>query len=225
MASPFLHAIGWITGASILGFTISTIFAGWLKLPRNRFLLVYVPLTGAFLYAFALLNNLNVIAIASRQWFLGVIGAAIASVFLIRHVKSQPVTRQNSGVRLAMEMCWAGLIYGLTDALLLNVMPVLVVGSWASALDWPGTLWGKISIGLIGLGASMLVALTYHLGYPEFRNKKVLTVLVGNSVITLAFLLSGNPLGSIISHTIMHIAAVLQGPETTVQLPPHYLLA
>ena len=113
-------------------------------------------------------------------------------------------------------------MYGLTDALFLNVMPVLAVGLWASALDWTTTLWGKIAVGLIGLGASLLVALAYHLGYPEFRNSKVGTVLVGNSVITLAFLLSGNPLGSIISHSIMHIAAVLQGPETTLQLPPHY---
>lgn len=36
------------------------------------------------------------------------------------------------------------------------------------------------------------------------------------------FLLSGNPFGSLISHTVMHLAAVLQGPETTIQLPPHY---
>jgi hypothetical protein len=39
---------------------------------------------------------------------------------------------------------------------------------------------------------------------------------------TLAFLLSGNPLGALISHPAMHVAAVLRGPETTIQLPPHY---
>jgi hypothetical protein len=222
MVPLFLHALGWVIGASILGFAISAIFAGWLKLTRNRFLLVYIPLTGAFLCAFAVLNDLDVIAIVSRQWFLGVVWAALASVFLVRHVKSQPATRQNKGTRLAMEMSWAGLMYGLTDALFLNVMPVLAVGLWASSLTWSATLWGKFATDLIGLGASLLVALAYHLGYPEFRNPKVGTVLVGNSVITLAFLLSGNPLGSMISHAVMHIAAVWQGPETTIQLPPHY---
>jgi hypothetical protein len=75
---------------------------------------------------------------------------------------------------------------------------------------------------MIGLFASLLVTLAYHLGYFEFRNKSVGLVLVGNTLITLAFLLSGNPFGSIISHTAMHVAAVLQGPETTIQLPPHY---
>ena len=222
MVPLFLHALGWVIGASILGFAISAIFAGLLKLTRNRFLLVYIPLAGAFLCAFVLLNSLDVIAIVSRQWFLGVVWAALASVFLVWHVKSQLATRQNNGIRLAMEMSWAGLMYGLTDALFLNVMPVLAVGLWASPLNWAATLWGKIAVDLIGLGASLLVALAYHLGYPEFRNPKVGTVLVGNSVITLAFLLSGNPLGSMISHSIMHIAAVLQGPETTLQLPPHY---
>jgi hypothetical protein len=59
-------------------------------------------------------------------------------------------------------------------------------------------------------------------GYPEFRNKSVTRALVGNSVITLAFILSGNPLGSIIGHAVMHVAAVLQGAETTAQLPPHF---
>ena len=222
MIPLFLHALGWIIGAGVLGFAISAVFAGGLKLTRNRFLVAYVPLAGAFLCAFILLNEVDALAILSNQWFLGVVMATLASIFLIRHVKSQPATRQNSGTKLILELGWAGLIYGLTDALFLNVMPVLAVWIWASSLDWVGTIWGKIFAGVIGLFASLLVSLVYHLGYPEFRNKKVSTVLVGNSVITLAFLLSGNPLGSMLSHSVMHIAAVLQGPETTLQLPPHY---
>jgi hypothetical protein len=71
------------------------------------------------------------------------------------------------------------------------------------------------------LAASLLVTLAYHLGYPEFRSRKVGLVLVGNALITLAYLLSANPLGALISHTVMHLAAVIQGPETTIQLPPH----
>jgi hypothetical protein len=65
--------------------------------------------------------------------------------------------------------------------------------------------------------------LIYHLGYPEFRNRKVMLVLVGNALITLAFLVSTNPLGAMLSHVAMHCAALFRGPETTLQLPPHYL--
>jgi hypothetical protein len=58
-------------------------------------------------------------------------------------------------------------------------------------------------------------------GYAEFRNKSVGLILVGNAVITLAYLVSANPLGAILSHTVMHVAAIIQCPETTLQLPPH----
>jgi hypothetical protein len=47
-------------------------------------------------------------------------------------------------------------------------------------------------------------------------------VLLGNTIITLTFIISGNPIAAVISHTAMHIAAVIRGPETTLQLPPHY---
>jgi hypothetical protein len=79
----------------------------------------------------------------------------------------------------------------------------------------------NVGVGILALLASLLVALAYHLGYCEYRNRSVGLVLAGNAVITLAYLLSASPLGALISHTLMHIAATLQGPETTLQLPPH----
>jgi lipopolysaccharide export LptBFGC system permease protein LptF len=74
---------------------------------------------------------------------------------------------------------------------------------------------------VIALLASLLVTLAYHLGYAEFRNKRIGLVLLGNGVITLAYLISASSLAALIAHTAMHIAAVHQGPETTIQLPPH----
>jgi hypothetical protein len=76
--------------------------------------------------------------------------------------------------------------------------------------------------GGIALTLSLIITLFYHVGYKEFRNKSVILVLVGNTIITLAFIFSDNMLGALISHTAMHLAAVIRGPETTIQLPPHY---
>jgi hypothetical protein len=45
--------------------------------------------------------------------------------------------------------------------------------------------------------------------------------LVGD-IISLGYVVTGNPLAAIIAHATMHVAAVLQGAEGTVQLPPHY---
>jgi hypothetical protein len=222
MSNVIWSMLGWVILAGILGFAISVVFAGWLRLSRNRFLIPYVSLVVLFLYSFFNLNSINLVEILTQNWVWGVVIGGLVSLFLVKTVRSQPATRQSTGTALGFDIAWAGLVYGFIDALFLNVMPVIAIWVGTSQFVWGGTIAGKIGVGVIGLIASLLVTLAYHLGYPEFRNKSVGLVLVGNTLITLAFLLSGNPFGSIISHTAMHVAAVLQGPETTIQLPPHY---
>lgn len=214
--------IGWVIAASILGFAISAVFAGWLKFSRSRFLIPYVSLITIFLYSFAISSEIDVATFLTTNLIWGILAGGLVSIFLVKTVRAQPLSRQSSGVALLFDLTWAGLVYGLIDALFLNVMPVAAVWFGASHFGWSTTVMGRIAVAVMGLFASLLVTLTYHLGYPEFRNKQVGMVLAGNSIITLAFLLSGSPLGSMISHTAMHIAAVLQGPETTIQLPPHH---
>ncbi len=212
----------WVAAAGLLGFGVSALFAGVLKLSRRLFLAPYVLLSGAFLAAFTVFNRVDVAEVLRHNWVWGAAAGVLLSVYLITTVRRQPVSQQLHGAQLAGDIAWAGLVYGVLDALFLNVMPVVAVSIGFSQLGWAGSLWGKLLVGFIGLLSSLLVTLTYHLGYPEFRSRRVLLVLAGNSLITLAFLLSGNPFGSIISHTAMHVAAVIQGPETTIQLPPHY---
>ena len=222
MQYQFWSLIGWVIAASGIGFAISAVFAGWMKLTRRHFLIPYISLSGIFLYGFIALNDIDVAGIVSENWAWGILAGGLVGIILVRTVMGQPASRQSSGAGLAFDVAWVGLVYGAMDALFLNVMPVVAVQLGCSQFGWAATPIGKIGIGVAGLFASLLVTLTYHLGYPEFRNKSIGLVLAGNSVITLAFLLSGSPLGSIISHSAMHIAAVWQGPETTIQLPPHY---
>jgi hypothetical protein len=156
-----------------------------------------------------------------ENWIWGLVAGALVSVFLVSNVRSQPASRQTTGGELVFDLLWLGLAYGITDAFFLNVMPVLAVWIGFSQSGSSGSLLAKVVAGILALLASLFVALTYHLGYREYRNRSVVLVLFGNSVITLAYLLSGSPLGALLSHTLMHIAATLQGPETTLQLPPH----
>ncbi len=222
MRSLFLPMVGWVTAAAVLGFAISAVFAGKLRLARHRFLIAYVALVAIFLGLFARSTGLDVGEMLARQWWWGIVAGVLVSIFVVRNVRSQPAGRSAAGAQLAADLTWAGLIYGLTDALFLNVMPVAAIWAGTAQYGWAQTGWGRLGVGVLALIASLLVALAYHLGYPEFRDKNIKLPLIGNTIITLAFLLSGSPLGSIISHTVMHIAAVLHGPETTSQLPPHY---
>ncbi len=54
------------------------------------------------------------------------------------------------------------------------------------------------------------------------HNSQVAGPIIGNGVSSLAAIVTANPLGALLSHLAMHVAAVLQGPATTIQLPPHY---
>jgi hypothetical protein len=46
--------------------------------------------------------------------------------------------------------------------------------------------------------------------------------VIGNTAMTLGFLITNNPLAAVFSHIAMHIAAVLHGSASVIQLPPHY---
>jgi hypothetical protein len=214
--------VSWLIAGCAGGFATSLVFAGVLKLSRNIFLIPYVTYCIILLYTFIRTNDINVAAIFEKNWVWGVFAGAVTSVFLIRNVRSQPATRQSSGAGLILDISWAGLVYGSMDALLLNIFPVVAIAIGMSQFGWTATLPGKVGVGAIGLLASLLITVIYHIGYPEFRGNQMRLAIVGNTIITLAFLLSGNPLGSLISHSVMHVAAVLQGAETTIQLPPHY---
>jgi hypothetical protein len=72
------------------------------------------------------------------------------------------------------------------------------------------------------MAASLFVTGAYHLGYAEFQGEAIMQPLIGNAIITFGYLLTANPITPIIAHVAMHVAAVLRGIETTVQLPPHY---
>jgi hypothetical protein len=215
--SPIL----WVTGASLLGFGISILFSNFLKLSRRVFLIPYVGLSSAFLFWFFRANEIDVSSFLVENWVWGVVAGVVVSIFLVNNVRSQPASRQTTGGELVLDIAWLGLVYGLIDALFLNVMPVLVVWNGFSQVGWAGSWLGKIGVGVLALLASLLVTVAYHLGYSEFRNKSIGLVLVGNSLITLTYLLSTNPIGALMSHTVMHVAATIQGPETTLQLPPH----
>lgn len=113
------------------------------------------------------------------------------------------------------------MIYGTIDALMLSVLPMLATWQALPALGWTTSWRGRVASRAAALAASVVVAAVYHLGYPEYRNPSVVGPVIGNGVMSLASLLTLNPIAAVGAHIGMHIAAVPHGIETTVQLPPH----
>jgi hypothetical protein len=215
--------LGWIVAAGLLGFATSVIFARVLRLPRNLYLLPYVGFSGLFLYTYVKWSGLSVVDLIRHQWMWGLVGAILLGAFTIKNILSQPASARAQGVTLAFDIVWSGVIYGLVDALLLSVLPVLATWQAFTLLNWTVTLPGKILVGTLGILASLFVTVAYHLGYPEYRGAGLFGPVIGNTTMTLGYLLTNNPLAAVLSHIAMHIAGVLRGPASVVQLPPHYL--
>ncbi len=223
MPKEFALNVAWIFAAALLGFAIAAVFAGLLRLPRSIYLAVYLVLVVPFLYAFVRWSNLSIGELVRHNWGWGLLAAVVMGAFVVRNVLTQPVSAHAQGLPLALDIAWLGVVYGALDALFLSVLPVLATWQAFSALGWTGTLVGKIGVGAIALLASLLVTVAYHLGYPEYRaTGGVMGPSIGNGVMSFGYILTNNPIAAVFSHIAMHVAGVLQGPATVLQLPPHY---
>lgn len=212
----------WIVAAMGVGFLVSALLSGLLHIPRRWFLLIYLILAGAFLVAFFRWSGTDVVDLLKRNWVWGLVGIVVAGAFVVKNVLSQPPSPAPTGAGLVFDLLWLGLIYGALDALFLSVMPVLATWRAFTLLGWTTGWPGRIGVGVLAFVASLLVTVAYHAGFAEYRGSQMTGPVIGNGVFSLVYLLTTNPLSALGSHAAMHIAAVLHGAETTVQLPPHY---
>ncbi|NMG38820.1 hypothetical protein GRZ55_06130 [Chelativorans sp. ZYF759] len=211
-------SVYWIAIAAAVGFAVPAVFSTWLQLERGLFLIPYVLIVGAFVAYFFRTSGVRPSLFANR-WALGLVGAAFFGFYVVQNVVGQPGSEAPAGVELAWALLWFGVVYGLVDALFLNVLPVLFVGALGNARSSRTDLALR---GLLGIVASALIAGAYHFGFAEFQGLSLLAPVFGNSLLTLSFVLTRSPLAPIGAHIAMHIAGVLHGMESVVQLPPHY---
>lgn len=210
----------WPLAAAGVGFSSSALFAGVLHWPRNRFVLGYTLLAGAFGAMYLVAARIRPLVQLERRWRAGLLGGLAIGALLARGVAAQPVSARPAGAALAGALVWLGGVYGTVDALLLTVIPVLsVYGTRPPELMRRAS--ARLRWGGLALVASLGVTAAYHLGFAEFRGPSLVQPLIGNALITVGYLLTGNPLAAILAHIVMHVAAVLHGMGTTVQLPPH----
>lgn len=210
----------WVFGAALLGFASAALLASLLGLPRDVFVGFYAAIVAGFSLGFLRIERIDPRVQLRRRWLAGVLVGTLAGALLARTVLLQPGSPRPAGGALAWALLWDGALYGIADALLLSVVPVLAVyGSRpADELRSPAARWRW---GLAALLASLFVTAAYHVGFTEFRGSALVAPLIGNGIVTLGYLASGSPIAPLLSHIVMHSAAVLHGMATTAQLPPH----
>lgn len=212
----------WVLGAALLSWACAAFFAGVLHWPRPLFLAPYVLLAGGFLLAWLRWGGVDWRHELTRNWGWGLLAALVVGAFVVRNVLQQPRTPMPQGMDLVFTLLWLGLVYGLVDSLLLSVLPIAATWQACTRLGWTERWPGQMATSGLALLASLVVTVAYHLGYPEFQGLAVLGPVVGVGVMSIAYLFSRSPLAPVLSHIAMHVAAVLYGLATAIQLPPHY---
>ena len=213
-----LAQLAWFGAGVVGGFLVPFIFSSLLGVQHDLYYLIYFTLAGGFLGAYIRRNGVDVARfIRASIWPSLIVGAPI-TLFLIFNVLSRDATPRPDGAYFAFEIGWRGLMYGVVDGLLLTAFPALV--AFALLGGKLSGLRDRLSFAALVLVFTMIITGTYHLGYDQFREDGIGQPELGNVVISIPAMATGNPVGSVIAHGAMHVAAVTHSYETDVFLPP-----
>jgi hypothetical protein len=105
--------------------------------------------------------------------------------------------------------------------LILSAFPILAVFAAFAGTRALERRRGKVAIGALALGVSLLFTAVYHVGYSDFRGEKVRKPLVGDVVWSVPTLATLSPFGAPIAHAGLHVSAVIHSYQTDIFLPPH----
>ena len=136
-------------------------------------------------------------------------------------LRTEDATTRPEGIDLAAAIAWRGIVYGVTDGLLLSAFPILVVFAAFAGTRLDRGVAGKIVVGAAALVASLAMTAVYHAGYSDFRSDKMTKPMTGDLVWSIPTLVTLNPIGAPIAHAGLHTSAVVHSYETDTFLPPH----
>ena len=217
-AQPLSRQLAWFAGGAAASFLVPFVFSGLLELQHDVYLGIYFAFVAGLLTAYLRRAPDNVADVVRRNWRWGLAAGIVVGIPVVRNVFTETGTAHPDGIYFAFELLWRGAVYGAVDAVLLTVFPCLLV---YHALGGPLRTWGRRVVYFVG---SLILVLTitavYHLGFEQYREDGIGEPEIGNSLMSLPMLLTSNPIGSVLDHGAMHLAAVIHEYEGDTRLPP-----
>ena len=136
----------WLLGGAVGAFTIPFVFADVLGLNRDVYYGLYILFVGVLCVSWARSTRVDARAMMLRNWRAGVaLGAIFAGVTSLMVIRTEDATSHPQGLAFAGAIVWRGVLYGMTDGVLLSVFPILVVfaalrDKRRGAAGWPSAL-------------------------------------------------------------------------------------
>jgi hypothetical protein len=210
----------WLGAAAVIFFLVPWVGSGVLELQPDLYYLGYFTVAVAFFAMFTVRHRAELQPLWGGRLTASIVIGALTGGALVVGILQQPGTGHPDGWRFAFEIGWRGLVYGSVDALTLYVLPAAVAyllmrrnrEGWRRKLGFAG----------LALTLSLVITATYHLGYQEYRDNTMRYPLIGAVTANVPTALTGNPVGSVVTHAAMHVTAVVHqrdGGEAHM-LPP-----
>ena len=139
------------------------VLADLLEIHRDLYYGLYAIAVLGLIGLWARATGYDLEAAVKRRWPLAVgLGAGCAGVMAVMVVRTDDATARPDGVELAGAVLWRGVVYGISDGLLLSVFPILVVFAALAGSRLNDRTAGKVVIGGVALLASLAMTAVYH---------------------------------------------------------------
>ena len=211
----------WLAAGLALAFAIPFVLTDLTSVDRDLYYVAYVAGVFGFVGAWLRFGVAAPRDLLTHHWRSGVVvGLAFVAV-MAWIVQREPATGHPSGLDFAAAIAWRGVVYGFADGVILSAFPIVAV---FYAFDGKRVLErrrGKLAVGALALAVSLLFTAVYHLGYADFRGKKLRKPLAGDAIWSVPTLVTLSPLASPITHAGLHVNAVVHSYDTDTFLPPH----
>ena len=203
-------ALLWLGGIAGGAFLISWVLTDLLRVRRVAYVAALALVTGGLTAGYVAWSGSGA-GFWVDGWAWGLLGAVLAGTLLALMVSRVPGAREARQAGAAASL-WEGLVYGSAEGLLLSVLPVVATWQLLLVLGWTSG-WR----GVAAVAASAMVIAVHHLGYREYRGRRIVSPIIACTVLSIASLLTASPIAAMGGHIVLHLAMLRRGME----LPPH----
>ncbi|MDE3086912.1 MAG: hypothetical protein KGJ77_09115 [Acidobacteriota bacterium] len=205
----------WLVGVGASSFGVAWLSGTRLRIRRALYIPLLALVTGGLTAGYVAWLGVGVEDVVLARWGWGLLAAGVAGLVLGFGVIRQPATRRLERRDLPEAVVWEGIVYGTAEGVLLSALPVLMTWQLLHSLGWAGTA-GAVARWTLPVLASAAVIVVHHLGYWNCRNRILVPITWGCSLLAVGYLVTASMVAPTLGHILLHFAADAHG----VEMPP-----
>ncbi len=184
----------WLAIGFVVAFGTPFLLTDVLDLNRDVFYGMYALAVAGLFTGWVRSTGYDLAAAVRRRWLLAIgLGTVCGGLLAMMVVRTEAATARPDGIKLVGALAWRGVLYGVTDGLLLSAFPILAVFAAFSGRTLMKRRRGKIAVGAIALIASLALTAVYHAGYSDFRSSKLTKPITGDAIWSAADVADAEP--------------------------------